>query len=62
MNTMGDQRKAYTIAFLLGTVGGGMFVALATNAIPKMMSKMMSGMMQNMMSRMSESDRDPSEI
>ena len=62
MNTMSDQRKNYAIAILIGAIGGGLVVTLATKAIPKMMTQMMSGMMQNMMSRMSESGCDPSEM
>jgi hypothetical protein len=62
MNRMGVQKKGYAVAFLLGAVGGGLFVTLATRAIPMMMSQMMSGMMQNMMSRMRESGCDPSEM
>ncbi len=42
----------------LRPIGGGLIVALATKAIPKMMS----GMMQNMMSRMRESGCDPEEM
>jgi hypothetical protein len=62
MNTMSDPRKGYAVAFLLGAIGGGLFVTLATKAIPRMMSQMMSGMMRNMMSGMRESGCDPSEI
>jgi len=62
MNTMSDQRKNYAIAILIGAIGGGLFVTLATKAIPKMMTQMMSGMMKNMMSQMSESGCDPSEM
>lgn len=62
MNTKSDSRKGYAIAFLLGAVGGGVCVTLATRAIPKMMSQMMSGMMGNMMSRMRENGCDPSEM
>ena len=62
MNNQSDPCKNYAVAILLGAVGGGLFVTLATRAIPKMMSQMMSGMMQNMMSQMSESGCDPSEI
>jgi CheY-specific phosphatase CheX len=54
--------KNYAVAILLGAIGGGLFVTLATKAIPKMMTQMMSGMMKNMMSQMSESGCDPSEI
>ena len=62
MNPSNSQGNGYGVAFLLGAVGGGLFVALATKAIPRMMSKMMSGMMQNMMSHMRESGADPSEM
>ena len=62
MNAVSDQRKGYAVAFLLGAVGGGLCVALATRAVPRMMSRMMSGMMQNMTSGMRESGCDPSEM
>jgi hypothetical protein len=59
---MRDPLKDYAVAILLGAIGGGLFVTLATKAIPKMMTQMMSGMMKNMMSQMSESGCDPSEM
>jgi hypothetical protein len=62
MNTMSDQWKNYAAATLLGAIGGGLFVILASRAIPKMMTQMMSGMMQNMMSHMRESGCNPSEM
>ena len=62
MNTMRDPMKNYAVAILLETIGGGLFVTLATKAIPMMMTQMMSGMMKNMMSQMSESGCDPSEM
>ena len=62
MNTMNDPRKGYALALLLGAFGGGLFVAVMTKAIPRMMSQIMSGMMQNMMSHMGESGCNPSEI
>jgi hypothetical protein len=34
---------------VLGAIAGGLLVAVATRAIPRMMSKMMAGMMKNMM-------------
>jgi hypothetical protein len=61
MNTISDLRKNYAVAILLGAVGGGLIVTLATKAIPKMMTQMM-GMMKNMMSQMSDSGCNPSEI
>ena len=62
MNPGIDQRKHYTVAILLGAIGGGLFVALATRAIPKMMAQIISGMMQNMISHMRESGCEPSEM
>ena len=57
-----DPHKSCVSAALLGAVGGGIIVALATRALPKMMSQMMSGMMQNMMSQMGEAGCDPAEM
>ena len=57
-----SRNRGYVIAALLGAIGGGIIVALATRAIPKMMSQMMSGRMQNMMAQMEEGDCDPAEI
>ena len=62
MNIPNDQRKNYTVTFLLGIIGGGILVSLVTRAVPRMMTQMMSGMMQNMMSHMSESGCDPAEM
>ena len=54
MGTGESRRGGYILAALIGAIGGGAAVAVATKAIPKMMSQMMSGMMQNMMARMGE--------
>ena len=54
--------KGYVLAAGLGALGGGLFLALVTNAIPKMMSKMMSGMMQDMMTQMGADGCDPVEM
>jgi hypothetical protein len=62
MDTLSEQGKNYAVAVLFGAIGGGLFVALITRAIPKMMTQMTSGMMQNMMNRMRESGFDPSEM
>jgi CheY-specific phosphatase CheX len=59
---MTDHQRKYILAGLLGATIGGLFVALATNAVPKMMSKMMSGMMGNMMAQMEAAGCDPSEM
>lgn len=62
MENTGSDRKKYLLAASLGALGGGVFVALATKAIPRMMSQMMSGMMRNMMSQMGEAGCDPAEM
>ena len=54
--------KGYFFAAGLGAVGGGILIALATRAIPKMMSKMMAGMMENMMSDMGAGDCSPADM
>ena len=56
------ERQRYILATFLGVVFGGLVVAIATKAIPKMMSQMMFGMMKNMMSQMGEAGCSPSEI
>ncbi len=40
--------KKYLLPVVLGVVGGGLLVAWATRAMPRMMSAMMSGMMSRM--------------
>ena len=58
MNSFISRNKGYLIAAVLGAIGGGLIVALATSAIPKMMSRMM----QNMMGHMAEQGCNPAEI
>jgi hypothetical protein len=58
MDRKDAQFPGYLLAAGLGAVGGGLIVALATKAIPKMMSKMM----ENMMSQMADGECDPAEI
>jgi hypothetical protein len=62
MDRKEPQMQGYLLAAGLGAVGGGLLVAMATKAIPRMMSKMMSGMMENMMSQMGEGECDPVDI
>jgi CheY-specific phosphatase CheX len=62
---MHDKRshtKGYVLAAALGAIGGGLIVALATKAVPKIASQMMSGMMQNMMARMAKAGCNPAEM
>jgi hypothetical protein len=53
-----SHNKGYVLAAVLGAIGGGLIVALATRAIPKMMS----GMMRNMMAQMREGGCAPAEM
>ena len=62
MKNLISSYKGYIIATILGAVGGGLIVVLATKAIPKIMSQMMAGMMQNMMARMKEEGCNPAEM
>lgn len=52
----------YIFTAALGALGGGLLVAFATKAIPKMMSRMMSQMMTSMMSEMGDGDCQPAEM
>jgi hypothetical protein len=62
MSKSGSRRVGYLLAAVLGAIGGGAVVAIATDAIPRMMSQTMSGMMQNMMAQMGQGEFDPSEV
>ncbi len=62
MHRKNNPKQGYIAAFLMGVVGGGHFVALATRALPKMMSQMMAGMMQTMMSQAGEGGCNPPDI
>jgi len=46
--------NGYLLASALGAIGGGIVVAIATKAIPKIMSAMMEQMMPRMMKQMKE--------
>ena len=58
MGVLNTNRASYIIAALVGAIGGGLVVVLATQALHKMMSIMM----QNLMSNMAECGCDPAEI
>jgi CheY-specific phosphatase CheX len=62
MQDTSSNRTGYVLVALLGGIGGGLVVAFATRAIPKMMSQIMSGMMQSMMAQMREGGCDPQEM
>ena len=50
--------REYVLVALLGAIGGGLFVALATKAIPKMMA----AMMRNMFAQMKATSCNPEEM
>ena len=50
--------KGYILAAILGAMGGGLVVALATQAVPKMMA----AMMRTMMAQVRESGCDPGDM
>jgi hypothetical protein len=62
MHTSTSEGKTLVLAAALGVIGGGLLVAVLTQAIPKMMTKMMAGMMQSMMAQMGEDGCNPVEI
>jgi len=61
-NTSSYNKGHVLAAAVLGVLAGGLVVAFATRAIPKIMSQMMSGMMQNMMAQMGEGGCDPADM
>ncbi len=62
MRETDSRNRGYAIAALFGAIGGGLLVALATRAIPKMATGIMTGMMQSMMSQLKASGCNPSEM
>ncbi len=54
MQNLGSQHRSYLLAGALGAIGGGLAVALATRAIPRLVSQIMSGMMPAVMAQMGE--------
>jgi hypothetical protein len=54
--------KGYVLVGVGGIVIGGLTVALATRAIPKIASRVATSMMESMVSRMREGGCDPGEM
>ena len=61
MNTTQASNKGYAFALIIGAIGGGLLVGIATKAIPSIMSAMMQKMMQNMMAQMRQNAANPGE-
>ncbi len=53
------QSNPYLISALLGAIGGGLLVLVATKAIPTMLTNLMSGMMRNMKAQMEAGGCNP---
>ena len=62
MYSIGSRKSGYFLAAILGAVGGGAAIAVATDAVPKMLSQVMSGMMRNMMVELGAGACDPAEM
>ncbi len=62
MHGTSSHRLGYVLAALAGALGGGLVVALATKAFPRMVAGMASSTMQTMMSRMGQEGCDPAEM
>jgi len=62
MSTRNSLARRYALTAVLGVMSGGLVVALATKAIPKILSQTMAQFMQKMMAQMHANGRTPSEI
>ena len=62
MFNVSSPTKGYMLAAVLGAITGGLVVALATQAIPKMISRTMAEIMQKTMAPMGASGCTPSEM
>ncbi len=54
--------RGYAIAALLGVVSGGVLVAVATRAVPKMVDGAMSRIRHKMLEHMRQSGINPAEM
>jgi hypothetical protein len=62
MSNVSSPTKGYLLAAVLGAITGGLVMALATKAIPRMMFQTMAGVMQRMMAQVEASGCTPSEM
>ena len=62
MDDTRSSAKGYAIAALLGVVGGGVLVAVATKAVPKMVDGAMSRIRHRMIEHMRRSGINPAEM
>ena len=58
MSETGSNTRKYVFTLALGAIAGGIAIAWATKAMPKLMS----GMMRNMMAHMGEEGCNPAEM
>ena len=58
VSTIDIRPQRYMMTLAVGAVGGGLLVAWATKALPRMMS----GMMKSMMANMEKEGFDPKEM
>ena len=58
MSNGGSNLRKYMVATAIGAVGGGILVALASRAVPKMIA----GMMYKMMAKMGGEGCSPAEL
>jgi len=56
------QTRRIIFAAVVGALGGGLVVAIATRAIPRIILQMMPVMMRNMMAQMGDGGCNPAEM
>lgn len=56
MASVASPTRRYVAVAGLSALAGGLFVAIATRAIPRAMSSVMAGMMEQMTARMGEGE------
>ncbi len=59
---MRSYNRVHLASTFFGAIAGALIVAIATRAIPKIMSQTMGGMMRNMMAQMGEAGCEPADM